>query len=166
VLVAQPEDDGASWLWTIAPLIAPVTELVAGDHVEAQRAPVLTAYGAALADALKVEAHYGTLLDLSPSAFGVVQGAVRYIGTVGGEAGRDVGQAVMRALEALARVAGGDIEPAIVALEGAIPSRLTSEELAKLARTTEWREPASLGASLDAARKRIAAAFERGRKAA
>src|SRR5207253_1307851 len=113
VLVAQPEDDGVSWLWTVAPRIAPFSALTLEG---AAQKPLLAALGGALADALKIEALYGTTLDLAPSAFGVSQGVVRYIGALGNEAGRDVGRALMLGLAALARIVG-DVEPATLARE-------------------------------------------------
>jgi hypothetical protein len=166
VLVAQPATDGASWLWTIAPRATSIAQLLASrDRTE--RAELLASYGAAVADALKVQASHPVRLDLGPRSFGVRHGVVRYLGEIlpGDAAGVDAGRALDEALASLV-AASDDVEPAVAALESALASRLSKDERAKLARAATWEDPASLPPHLLEAQRRIADALERGRKAA
>ncbi|HEY2518233.1 MAG TPA: GTPase domain-containing protein [Polyangiaceae bacterium] len=167
VLVAQPGGDGATWLWRILPRMPTVAELVASpERPEPLRAALLTVFGEALAEALRLEAQIGVTLDLSPASFGVRQGAVRYLGAVSVETvGRDVGRALTEALVSLASLSD-TLEPAVHALESAITVKLSPEELAKLAHGATWRDPSASSPVLRDARTRIEEAFNRNWKAA
>jgi signal recognition particle receptor subunit beta len=162
VLVAQPAGDETSWLWTILPRMPTVAQLAASDETT-----VLTAYGVALVDAVKVEATCSVILDLLPGSFGLRHGAVRYLGHVAarGSSGRDARGALRTALDALAKVAR-ELEPAIVAIEEAIGTKLDPEELARLSRSVHDSERPGSTDGLRAAFARIDEAFERAGRAA
>jgi hypothetical protein len=158
VLVVQPESD-ASWLWTILPRVPSVVDLVTRDRAEP--GALLGRFGAALAEALKLQASLGLTLDLSPRAFGLRNGALRYLGDVAGDAaGRDVGSALVESFAALVAL-GVEIDAAVAALESAIAARLSHEERAALARASTW----PTAPAFDAARARIERALRRGEAA-
>lgn len=167
VLVAQPSGDDSSWLWTVLPRMPSVAQLVAEKDPVPPRRSLLAAFGAALVDALKVEAQHGVHLDLSPSSFGVRQGVVRYAGAMqsSAEGARDARQALVEALLALAD-ACDDLEPTVASFESALAARLSAEEVAKLARGESWRDVGDLPDGVRAARARILRALEGGPRAA
>jgi len=107
------------------------------------------------------------VLDLSARSFGIHHGEVRYVGemTSGEGPRRDVGRALETALFELA-TACDEIEPAVGTLESAILARLTADEIERLAASTTWSDPSSVPDALRDAQRRIATAFDRGRRAA
>ncbi len=168
VLVVQPAGSDASWLWTILPRLPSLASLAASRETpDVARRALLASFGVALVDALKVEATHGMALDLSPLSFGVRLGVVRYLGMVaiGDPGGRDVGSALAAAFDALAPL-GDDFEPAVVALESGIATKLSGEEVAKLARGASWSDRAERSTQLRDACARIRDAFNRVWKAA
>ncbi len=172
VLVAQPADDAVTWLWTLLPSLPSVADLLAaGDGRRGGEGALLTAFGAALGDALRVEATCGCLLDLSPGAFGLRHGVVRYIGSVPdgrsryGEPVRSAASALLASLEALAALTD-DIEPALVSLESGLASKLTLDERGALARLLTWPDLASVPPVLRAFPARVDEVLRRGQRAA
>jgi hypothetical protein len=148
--------------------MATVAQLVESrDQDAAARSELLAAFGAALADAMKVELLHGVALDLSARSFGMRQGFMRYLGTVVHvpPPDHDAAGALLESLAALAPVAG-DLEPLLAALESAVATKLSSDELARLAQSPAWVPSESARDGLLDVRARLEGAFKRGQKAA
>lgn len=80
VLVAQPAEGDAWWLWCIDTQLTTVAEVLA-RRGESDRA-ILEAYAVGVVDALRASLRHGFTLDLGPTSFGVHGGVVRYVGDV------------------------------------------------------------------------------------
>ncbi len=95
------------------------------------------------------------------------QGFMRYLGTVVHvpPPDHDAAGAQLESLAALAPVAG-DLEPLLAALESAVATKLSSDELARLAQSPAWVPSESARDGLLDVRARLEGAFKRGQKAA
>lgn len=74
VLVAQPDERGGCWLWTI------VRDLPSVAGALGSRPRVAAAYGAAAAVAARAALRHGFSLELGPDRFGLEGDEVRYVG--------------------------------------------------------------------------------------
>jgi signal recognition particle receptor subunit beta len=81
VVVAQAARDGAWWIWTVMPAVTTLESALRDAEADSERQrTLLDAYGVALVDAVRAGRRHGFGLDLSPRAFGVEGGAIRYVG--------------------------------------------------------------------------------------
>ncbi len=130
VVLLQESEDGAWWLWSLRPEIPTLeSELRSLDPEADDPRELLEAYGAALVDAIRTSTRHGFGLDLRPEAFGVQDGALRYLGeplpSQGPEA---LASTIVEGVVALGRH-GVDIDVVLEAFEGERRRRLTREEL-------------------------------------
>lgn len=81
VLVAQSSADGC-FIWRVQPDLPSVDDLLA---TRGAKADLLSAYGVAVVDALRISLRHGFAIDISPKSFGLQHGALRYIGELSSE---------------------------------------------------------------------------------
>ncbi len=131
VLVVQPSQDGAWWLWTVMPLIESIERWLAGADGLTQ----LATLAAAVARAVGVSARLG--VDLAPSlaAFGAQNNHVRYRGTIAPSSDREHAGArllygVTRELAELEE----DVDAFAATLEMELARQVEMQQLAALAR--------------------------------
>jgi hypothetical protein len=169
VLVAQSSADGSTWLWTVRPQMPTVSALLAAPEAVPVRRRVVAAFGAALVDGLKIEALHGIALDLSPAAFGMRDGVVRYCGELRPtDPERQTASALTDALMGL-YAACDDLGPAVEAFESAIAARLTAEEARKVSEAgwkTGWSPRPDMPEALRMTCLRLEEALQRRRQAA
>lgn len=84
VLVAQTAHDGTCWIWTVQPELPSIEAIVRSSTKPIP--DVLAAYSVGIVETLHAAVRNGFSIELSPSAFGLQNGAVRYIGDVVDEA--------------------------------------------------------------------------------
>ncbi len=80
-LVAQSSPDGC-WIWRVQPDLPSVDDLLA---TRGARAEVLSAYGVAVVDALRISLRHAFAIDIAPRSFGIQHGTLRYIGELTSE---------------------------------------------------------------------------------
>lgn len=125
VLILQGSRDGAFWLWTIMPEAEPLSDVLRKAD---DRRPWLEGYAVAVAEVLRTGIRHGFSVDLSPSSFGVVNGAIRYFGDVGTSDTTRVSPNVVSAVDAVAQ-AGWESDVFLEAFERELARRLTPEEV-------------------------------------
>ena len=102
VLVAQPADDGACWIWTVRPEVPLLADLLARGEAPPG---LLAAYGEAFVAAVRVARRHGYSVDLTPTSFGPQGGQIRYLGEITPSPLRaeDVQAALSKAVELIHR---------------------------------------------------------------
>jgi len=102
VLVAQRSSDGGSWIWTVQPELPTVEHLLETGGMSTD---LLSSYGTAVVDALRISQRNDFSIDLSPRSFGVQNGVLRYVGDLMSEPFDDsrVAAAVKATAETLVR---------------------------------------------------------------
>jgi signal recognition particle receptor subunit beta len=166
VVVVQTAADGASWLWTMTPRLPTLAALLAAREEGASRVTLLSMFGSAIGEALKIEAAHGTALDLAPRSFALEGGFVRYVGELlPASPYRDLGRALDELLTGLAAEEGA-LDHVVVALESSITARLSAEEMGKIAGALHWSDEETAPPGLREARRRIETALRAAQAAA
>lgn len=143
VLIAQPAADGTCWLWSVRPVCETIAQMLRAKTASPE---ILAAYGAAVVEALRASLRSGFSVDLSPAAFGVQQGVIRYLAEVVPQASdaATLSSSMFSAAESIER-AGADVTTFLESFEREIKRRLSVEERA---RTLPLRElPKTSGAA-------------------
>ncbi len=148
VLVAQPASDGACWIWTVRPELPTVARLLrAGDA----RRDLLEGYGAAVVEVLRASLRHGFSSELTPNAFGLQQGDMRYVGDHASDSpsATSLSVSIFSAVDAVAE-ADADVGAFLDAFERALQRRLTPEERVRATGGISGASNAKIGASRDA----------------
>ncbi|NUP06587.1 MAG: GTPase domain-containing protein [Polyangiaceae bacterium] len=161
VLIAQPAEDGACWLWTVRPKLKTLSSALQAGTASSD---LVASFGSAVVDGIRSSLRHGFTLSLCPDRFGIQQGMIRYIGELSSEAPttHEVTSAVFASVEALER-AGADASVFLDAFERELSRKLTADERARAGATT--RPPGANGAAR-ATTERLDAIFARGSGAA
>lgn len=129
VLVAQPTDDGACWIWTVRPDLPSVDSALRAPGLSAD---LLVTYAAAVVDALRSALRHQFSVDLGPKSFGLQGGVLRYLGDVT-EKPADaaaLSSSLFAAVETIER-ASADVNAFLDAFERGLQRTLTREERAR-----------------------------------
>lgn len=136
VLVLQPDDDGAFWLWTVTPWLTTLrsrmsTASTSGD--ESTLAAALSDFARVAVDALVLAARQGVVLDVHPSNYAERDGKLYYLDDdiAGGASCPSIGHALLRRVEEYERWSGAT-DAYLETIESLITERLTAAEMTRL----------------------------------
>jgi signal recognition particle receptor subunit beta len=130
VLVVQPASDGASWLWTVTPVVEPIQAWLDGDPRR------LEIFAAAVVQAVVVSTRHRIALAPTIGAFGVQHGNVRYKGALEAAAAtNDSGAVLLQRVASELAALGHDLETFTLAIERELSRRLEPRELLTFAQS-------------------------------